>query len=461
MIRRRLAFGAILAIAALHAALYIAHERPEWSIAWTDQGGYRLLAEGLRQSGTFTRYPGVSPFVPEAIRTPGYPLFVAAVFDAFGDSQLAVVTVQAIVFLAICALVYAIARMCAPEPVAITAAVVAACYSPLPYFAALLLTELWTTFVLTLASFCLLRALQRQSAWWGGAAGFCYAYTALSRPVFVLLPIAVAASALLLAPRAQLRRGLPWAMLAAVFALTLTPWLVYTHRHFGVVTLSPAGGVGRAIWEGSWQGRWAGRVQAELTRTADEPISETELDARVRTIATTERAPERPMLTYVHQWRDIREIWVTPTIPHERVDARVRADAEYLRLGLENIREMPVSYVRRRIVPGIFVLWAADIPLRQDVVLRLPTWAVRCIWLPQALLAILAAAGSFVLYRAKRMDALVALASPIVYVTAVHFFFLTEARQSLPAKPGMIVLASIGAWAMARRGREWQPAPYV
>ena len=59
----RRVLGVILAVAALHAALYIAHERPEWSTAWTDQGGYRLLAEGLRQTGSFTRFPGVSPFV--------------------------------------------------------------------------------------------------------------------------------------------------------------------------------------------------------------------------------------------------------------------------------------------------------------------------------------------------------------------------------------------------------------
>ncbi len=37
------------------------------------------------------------------------------------------------------------------------------------------------------------------------------------------------------------------------------------------------------------------------------------------------------------------------------------------------------------------------------------------------------------------------LAAPIVYVTAVHVPLLTEARQSLPAKPTVLLLATIGA----------------
>jgi hypothetical protein len=36
------------------------------------------------------------------------------------------------------------------------------------------------------------------------------------------------------------------------------------------------------------------------------------------------------------------------------------------------------------------------------------------------------------------------LAAPIVYVTAVHLPLLTEARQSLPAQPVLLVLATIG-----------------
>jgi len=36
------------------------------------------------------------------------------------------------------------------------------------------------------------------------------------------------------------------------------------------------------------------------------------------------------------------------------------------------------------------------------------------------------------------------LGAPLVYVTAVHFPLLTEARQSLPAMPIVLLLATIG-----------------
>jgi len=35
------------------------------------------------------------------------------------------------------------------------------------------------------------------------------------------------------------------------------------------------------------------------------------------------------------------------------------------------------------------------------------------------------------------------LAAPILYITAVHFPLLTEARQSLPAMPAVLLLAAI------------------
>jgi hypothetical protein len=103
-------------IALAHGWIYIVHQRPDWDVSWTDQGGYKMLAHGIATSGNFTRYPGVEPFVPEAIRTPGYPGFVAVVYLIAGESHLAVAVAQILVFAAICAVVYALSRRVLPEP---------------------------------------------------------------------------------------------------------------------------------------------------------------------------------------------------------------------------------------------------------------------------------------------------------------------------------------------------------
>ena len=90
------------------------------------------------------------------------------------------------------------------------------------------------------------------------------------------------------------------------------------------------------MWEGTWQGRWPGRIHNDLTHTAEQTISRDELDARVRDIAARAGTEPDGMLTYVHEWQDIRKTWETPTDPMERARARVVADEEYFRAGMEH-----------------------------------------------------------------------------------------------------------------------------
>ena len=148
-------------IALVHAALFIVYQRPDWEVAWPDQGGYKQLGAGLAASGEFTRYPGSPVFIPEVIRTPGYPAFVAVFYRLFGERTLPIAIAQAFVFALICVIVFAIANRIAGERVATVAAFMTALFPPFPYYGALVLTELWTTFVMTLAILACLRAIQR------------------------------------------------------------------------------------------------------------------------------------------------------------------------------------------------------------------------------------------------------------------------------------------------------------
>src|SRR5919108_1591799 len=97
----------IALVAAAHAALFLTYQRPDWATQWTDQNGYLRLGHALAETGRFTRYPDHPVFVPEAIRTPGYPLFLAAIDRVAGLSHLSVAVAQAGLFVAICLFVYA------------------------------------------------------------------------------------------------------------------------------------------------------------------------------------------------------------------------------------------------------------------------------------------------------------------------------------------------------------------
>lgn len=438
----------ICAVALAHAAAYIVHQRPDWGsdVSWTDQGGYQRLGAVLATTGQFTRNPDAPVFVPEVIRTPGYPALVAAVYLVFGvGNQMALAMCQAVVFAVLCLLVLALARRVTDGRTATGAALLTALFSPLPYFGALALTELWTAFLATLAMLAALRAVQTKATAAYALAGLLFSLTTLVRPAFVLLPFFLALSVPILVRDQRDARALGgWAVLALVASLTLVPWFAYNYVNLGKFTLSPAGGVGRGTWEASWQGRWPGRTQAAITEAATVAVNRDDLDARVRAIAAGTGSDPGLMLTYAREWRDLHEMWDTPTDPVERARARVLADQAYLDAGMKHIREDPVGHLIRRLTRGPFVLWAAEIPVRYSLINSLPTLVIRAIWLAQVILLALAAGGAIHLYRSGRRLEATLLVLPLIYVTGVHLPLLCEARQSLPVKPIVLALAAVG-----------------
>ena len=456
---RRLSCLLIASVAAAHAAIFIAYQRPDWNTQWTDQNGYLLLGRLLAKTGRFTRFANTPLYVPEAIRTPVYPALVAGLDLVFGESHVVIALAQAALFVIICWLVYAIGRAVTSDRIAMAAGLVTALYPPLPYFGALVLTETLTTFLVTTGMALWLRALRQSGAERKGtvgpflASGLVFALTALTRPAFQYLPLFLMAAGVF-APR-DVRR-LRWrgglVMLAAFFA-AVVPWLAYNAVYFKSVTFTPAGGPGRQLFEGTWQVQLPGRVETELTTIADSTPDRTTLDERVRAVAARSRLPAEPMLRYVHQHQDIRRIWTEPQDPWERVSARIAADREYWRVGLENIRQNPVRHVWRRAVRGTFLLWASEIPVRYSDINRLSPLTIRAIWLSQVALMLLAAWGAVVLARRRARDEALAIAALVLYITAVHTPLYAEARYSLPAMPMILLLTTVAVADLVGRFR--------
>jgi hypothetical protein len=447
-------------VAALHGILFMAYQRPDWTTQWTDQDGYRRLAEVLASTGKFTRYPDAPQFVPEVIRTPMYPAFVAAVYRVFGATHAAVAGVQIGVFVAICLTVFAIGRQIGGPRLGIAAAGATALFPTLPYFAALVLTEVWTTLMFTLTMWLLVRAVHEQRPGLFAAFGVLAAATTLSRPAFVLFAPACVVMALVLFPLIGWT-GRPawtrWAVALSAFAVAMLPWFTYNYVTMHRFVLSPAGGIGRGIWEGSWQGYWPGRVQSQLTDIADRTPDRSRLEAGIAAVAATEQLEPGPMLAYARQWQDIRRIWTEPEDPAGRAMGRVEADNEYLRVGLQNISDDRTAYLLRRLTRGLFSLWSADIPIRYSQINQVPSLVIRVCWLIQAAILALAAAGLWALVRARRFTDACLMVTPLIYVTAVHFPLLTEASQSLPAKPIVLVLAVLGGGWLTGRSFPLEP----
>jgi 4-amino-4-deoxy-L-arabinose transferase-like glycosyltransferase len=435
-------------VATLNGLFFIWYQRPDWSSQWTDQDGYRRLGQVLAGTGKFTRFPDAPTFVPEVLRTPLYPLFVALLYRVFGAHQLPVALAQTGLFALTCVAVYAIGRRVASEPIAIGAAAATALFPAIPYFGALVMTEVLTTLLFTVSMWLAVSAPGEHGLGRFAWLGVLLALTTLSRPVFVLFPFALAAIWIVVFPLLRVRtrpRVAQWSAMLAAFALTMAPWFTYNYVTLGRFTLSPAGGVGRGLWEGSWQAIWSGRTQNELTHLADDIDDRAELDRRVTAVAAREQLPAAPMLEYVHQWEDIRLIWTQPTDPLERAIARVKADDQYRRVGIDNIRRDAPAHLIRRLARGLFILWAGEIPFRYSDINSLSIVTIRACWAVQAVILLIALYGGYRLCRGGRIAEGLVLLAPILYISAVHFPLLTEARQSLPAQPTVLVLAAVGA----------------
>jgi len=442
--RRTLLVIALVALA--HAAFFAVYQRPDWETEWDDQVGYQRLGHVLATTGTFTRYPGVQPFVPETIRTPMYPMFVAAIYRVAGESHAAVAAGQAILFALMTLVVYAMTSRLATTSVALAAAWFTALFAPIPYYGALVLSDVVCTFFVTLGMWMAVRAVQDRRPLDYILTGAFIGLATLTQPRIAMLPVALAACVAVVALRQRDWKSiLSWGWTFVVFALVLAPWLAYNAIYVHRLTLSPAGGVGRATWEASWQGTWPGRVQADLTRLVEGHVNDDDatLDRLVNDFARETSMPAEPMITYAHQWRDIRRIWDTPTDPRERAVKRIEADEEYWRAGLANIAGNRVGHLVRRVTVGAFVLWAADIPIRYTSINSMPRMVIRAIWLVQAGLLALALVG--LVFLAHRHGAIVAapLAALLLYITAVHLPMLAESRYSLPAKPVVVALVAI------------------
>ncbi|MDO8680111.1 MAG: glycosyltransferase family 39 protein [Acidobacteriota bacterium] len=440
MTRRVLLLICIAALA--HAAAYIVHQRPDWHTEWSDQGGYKQLGAGLATSGEFTRTPGAAIYAPEPIRTPGYPAFVAVIYKLFGiDNDLAVAIAQAVVFAGICLMAFHLGRHVMDEKFALAGAALTAAFSPIPFFGALVLTEIWATFLLTATMAVTLAARARGSYGFAIAAGILAASTALTRPVFVLVPIGLFG---LMAILDRMRLWRLWSAALIAATLCLAPWFAYNYVYFDRITVSPANGLGRAFWEASWQGVWNGRLQDHLTETAAAHADRAVLDTEVQRIAAEQHLDPAPMLDFVHQWQDIRGLWADPRDRVKWAASRIVADAEFYRVGIANARKDPAGHLYRRVTRGLPVLWIAEIPYRHSEVNDLPVLVIRVMWALQAALLILAAIGVARAIRGPRWREAIALSFPFAYITAVHAALLTESRQSLPGMPSVIVLAALG-----------------
>ena len=207
---------------------------PDWNI---DALGYHQLALNLLHERAFSMHTQ-SPFLPDSIRTPGYPLFLAAVYALPGTSPRTVLVIQAMLDALTAVLAADMARRLTGFRKAGLLAGLLYALLPLAWrYAAELYVESFLTFWLALSFWLALWIVQREAGhpWLRGAfLGAAAGMSLLIKPNVVLLPL------LLALPLLAHRRGRPLLAAAAMMLLMLAPWVARNAVVFGQPTLSTA-----------------------------------------------------------------------------------------------------------------------------------------------------------------------------------------------------------------------------
>jgi dolichyl-phosphate-mannose-protein mannosyltransferase len=386
---------AVLAIlAALFVVIYGVYLSPQWDPSRDDQVQYLALARGLIERGEFTRATPTEPFIPEPLRFPGYPLFLAP-FCLAGCAMWPIVLVQAVLLAVLVLMVGGFASPLVGLRGARIAAALVALHPAFAFFAAHALSDLLAAVVAFGAVIAIARIGPRGRD--GITSGALAAAATLVRP-FVAFMFPVAAIPVALARRRAV--AIPLAVAVVTFVVALSPYVAYIERSFGRAV---AGSTGAQLWLGYFQG-----------------LGESDLDSFERAQADAGRA-------------DLARFDAVP----ERVaqaDAFVALDDQLRQRALMLIAHDPVGFLARGVFRSV-QLWAGDVPLRAEHV-SLPATAA---WVVANI--VLLALGLVGAVRLARGGGEAAWIPLLIILTTWAFSYplWAEGRFSLPARPFLAI----------------------
>ncbi len=233
---RRYAAAFLLGLLLRIPVLLLVIADPARAVPPGDAPGYLQLALNLLRSGVFSQGTG-APFIPDAIRTPGYPLFLALVFGMAGISVVAIAAAQSILHALTGVMVL---RLGEKEFGSIRIGVIGALIwmvAPVPsVFSGILLSEIVFTSLFLLLLWCLSAPSLRRAAIGGAVLGAGI----MVRPIAVLLWPAMLPA---LVWGSNGRRALAkCALFSATLAAVVAPWIYRNVVTFGKPTLAAVQG---------------------------------------------------------------------------------------------------------------------------------------------------------------------------------------------------------------------------
>lgn len=153
-----------------------------------DSFGYDAIARNLIKNGSFSIYPQ-DPQIKDPVRTPGYPLFLAAIYGIFPNTAFSVVFLQMVLDMVMVIMLFFFGRMLVHHLTGFIAALLYALHLHQIFFATQILTEVLFAFVLLAAVFGFLLFLRGGRIRMLCVAACCFGVAIMVRPIAILLPV--------------------------------------------------------------------------------------------------------------------------------------------------------------------------------------------------------------------------------------------------------------------------------
>lgn len=418
-----------------------------------DAREYIFYALNLQEDGVYSlaapRLLGGSAPTPDARRTPGYPVFIAALLGRHRQpgSQLTldlrpVLVAQALLGTAAILLVFLIGRRVAGNGLGVAAAALTALSPHLVNIGVYMLSETLFVFVFLLALLFLMRAATNPGPALADhiLAGTCLALSTLVRPTTSYLPWLLLAAGLLL----NRERWRAWLGFMAAYQLVMLPWLL--------------------------------RNLAATGASGDPTLFVAAIQVGIYPDFMYNGDPASLGMPYHFDpvLRDFSSLSRTLSVLWERFLA---APTDYLRwyligkpLALFNWDIVPIGIDDPRLLVSgdIYVSPTPATPYAANPVFILTYLLSRLVYFPVLALALLAAVLAWVprcapLWGTSR-EAVRVLSLCLLYVIAVHVVGFPLPRYAVPFQPLLYLLALAllaGAWRWQRQGAKVEAAPAV
>jgi hypothetical protein len=217
--------------------------------AWSNSGKILLKYGTLTRDVEGAVYRGEQPPRSDMLPPPGYSLYLAGIYKAFGDSNKAVFVSQIVLSVIALWLTYQLMLLLNIHPVArLIALLGAAVYPGFYYNLDRVLAEQVFMTVFLLFVYFLVKGAQKDRATLVGWSAFFLAVSTYVKPQ--ALPFAVLALFVLSVYRTEGRKifSRPVLVFIAVLALSLAPWWIRNWLAFGKANIFAESGSGPMVW---------------------------------------------------------------------------------------------------------------------------------------------------------------------------------------------------------------------